>query len=88
MSVREHLIRWIRSEILFDETASITDETVLCPDVLDSLGIVALVDYLEDDLGILIPETDLVAENFVTLADVCALVARRAPASMGSAPGT
>jgi acyl carrier protein len=58
------------------------DRELLTPDyhlidngVLDSMGIFQLVTYLEDHLGVEIPDEELVPDNFESIAAIGRLVA-------------
>ena len=42
-------------------------------DVIDSMGIFQIVSFLEDDLGIVVPDEELVPENFETLEAIARL---------------
>lgn len=44
--------------------------------VLDSFGIIAVIAALEDELGVLVPDEELVPDNFWTLDAIAALVDR------------
>lgn len=55
------------------------DEDLLAQDVIDSLGIVELVAFLESRYGIKVSDDDLLPENFRSVNSVVAFVeARRA----------
>jgi acyl carrier protein len=46
---------------------------------LDSLGLVRLVAFLENDLGIRIEDEELIADNFATLRQIGQLLATKTP---------
>ena len=46
---------------------------------LDSLGLVRLVAFLEDELGIRIEDEELIADNFATLRQIGQLLATKTP---------
>jgi acyl carrier protein len=71
------LLDFIRREFLFDDTAQISDDQELVPDVVDSLGIMDLVDFLEQTYGMEIADDDLVIDNFRTLQTISALIDRQ-----------
>ena len=56
------------------------DSDLLAEEVLDSLSILLLITELEKEYGFTWPEEELKAENFVTVAAICALVERARPA--------
>jgi len=52
------------------------EETLLGSGILDSLGIMRLVVFLEEEFGIAVPETALVPEHFQTVNSLVAFVER------------
>lgn len=48
---------------------------------IDSLAVVRLVAFLETDLGIVIEDEELIAENFATLRSLGELLATKTPAA-------
>ena len=75
MTTTEHVRRFVVEELEFTgEPDELTDEFELLEEgVLDSLGIMALVEYLEAAFDIVIDEDDIVAERFETIASIAAL---------------
>ena len=67
----------IRTQFLFDEDAALGDEDPLFPDVIDSLGVMEVVDFVEETYEVSLSEDDLVADNFKSLAAIGALVDRK-----------
>ena len=60
------------------KAADLTPDTpLLSSGVLDSLGILQLMGFLGDELGIEIGEEDFTMENFETIGSLAAFVARR-----------
>jgi acyl carrier protein len=53
------------------------DEDLLAQDVIDSLGIVELVKFLESQYGISVSDDDLLPENFQSVNSVVAFVEAR-----------
>lgn len=76
MKVPEHVRRFLIDELDFigDEDELTDDYPLLDAGVLDSLGIMTLVEYLEAEFEIVIDEDDVVAERFETIDTVVALV--------------
>ena len=48
-------------------------------DVIDSMGIYQIVSFLEDEYGIVVPDEDLVPENFESLAAIGRLAHANTP---------
>jgi acyl carrier protein len=68
---------FIRRELLYDPDAALADDTVIFPDLIDSLGIMEVVDFLEEHFSIDIGDDELLADNFATLGAMSALIARK-----------
>ncbi|MDQ3933903.1 MAG: acyl carrier protein [Actinomycetota bacterium] len=77
MADTEPLRAFIRRQFLFDESAPLGDDDPLFPDVIDSLGVMEVVDFVEQQYGVSVEEEDLLADNFQTLTAIAALVDRR-----------
>jgi D-alanine--poly(phosphoribitol) ligase subunit 2 len=65
---------FIASEIMLEPEADVTGETVLLGGVMDSLGYMQLVSYLQEQFGIVVEEQEVTPDNFRTVADVERLV--------------
>lgn len=72
MSVREFLRSQVR--IPTEEPAIASDESLLDNGLLDSAGIFQLVTFLEERFGFVIPDEELVPENFDTINSIVAFV--------------
>lgn len=78
MDAGSRIRQFIRAEILFDEDPSaLADDTVLLEGAMDSLGLMQLVAFLEEEFGIEIDEADVTAHHFRTVADIERLVAAK-----------
>ena len=75
MTTKDHVRQFVLDELEYvGEPDDLTDEFELLEEgVLDSLGIMALVEYLEGAFDIVIDEDDIVAERFETIASIAAL---------------
>lgn len=77
--MKERLARYIANELLNQpDLAMSEDQDLLGSGLLDSLRVMSLVHFIEQDLGIDVPPEDVVIENFVSLAAIEAYLARRA----------
>jgi acyl carrier protein len=56
------------------------DTSLLETGILDSLGLLKLVVFLEERFGIAMGDTDLLPENFASVNAICAYVRARQPA--------
>ena len=75
MNPRPRIRRFI-VETFFVEDFS-DDESFLRSSIIDSLGMVELVAYLEKDFGIKIADAELIPDNLDSLARVSAFVERK-----------
>lgn len=76
--IAETLLDYICSELLYDQdTSEMTLDTPLLGNVLDSLGLVNLVGFIEDEFGVTVPEEALIPENFRTINDMVRYVTTR-----------
>ena len=69
MSTIEKLENFLLNEIVVDQNIeSISpDDDLIMQGIIDSLGIMKLVAYLEDTCKIIISDDDLIPENFQTI---------------------
>lgn len=76
--VRDRLLRMIADEIVLDPGSDVTAETdLLLGGLVDSLGVVRIVGWIEDELGVEVDPLDVVLENFQTVAAMVAYIDRR-----------
>jgi acyl carrier protein len=74
MSVRDRVRQFIKDSFLIDEIAD--DDSFLENGILDSLGVLQLVAFVESEFGVHVADTDLVPENFDSVARVAAYAER------------
>ena len=78
MDVATRIRDFIKQEILFeDSNASLTDETPLLEGILDSLALMQLVAFIEEEFGVEIDDAEMTADNFRTVADIGGLVTQK-----------
>lgn len=75
MRVREQLRQFIRDSFLVDEFSD--DESFLGGGLIDSLGILQLVSFVESQYAITVADTDLTPANFDSVSKLAAYVERR-----------
>ena len=75
---KKNIIReYIKTELLFDNASNeLTDEKPLLGDTIDSIGLQALVPFLETKFGISIPDLELIPDNFVNINTIAGLLDR------------
>jgi acyl carrier protein len=75
------LREFIRKQFLFDDEGRLEDEDPLFPDVIDSLGVMEVVSFVEMEYGVEVDEDELLVENFKTLSAMSALIDRKRDAA-------
>jgi acyl carrier protein len=68
---------YLLSEVLLDDSAELTDETPLLSGLLDSIALMDVVAFLEDEFGVALEYGDVDATNFRTVGAIADLVSRR-----------
>ncbi len=70
---------FITTEIMFeDSAASLTAEMPLLGAVMDSLGLMQLIAFLEEEFNVEIDDADVTVDNFRTVGDIERLVTAKA----------
>jgi acyl carrier protein len=65
-------LRWSGSA-----SALTADYPLIQNHVVDSLGLLLLVSYLEDELGVIVADEDLVPDNFATLGKIVTMIDKK-----------
>jgi len=84
LNLRQALKDYISTELLDDAGQIDDDENLLADGMVDSLGMLRLVGFIEETYGIKVPPEDFVIENFRSIVVLDAYLAR---ASAGPAGG-
>ncbi|MEM6640921.1 MAG: acyl carrier protein [Pseudomonadota bacterium] len=71
------LLDYIRTELLDDMDDVATDENLLADGMVDSLGMMRLMDFIEQTFGLAVPPEDLVSSNFRTVDRLVAYLSSR-----------
>jgi len=78
VDVASRIRDFISEEILFeDNSTGLTDETPLLNGVMDSLGLMQLVAFLEEEFDVEIDDADMTADHFRTVNDIEHLVSEK-----------
>ena len=73
--------QYIAENILFEETYPHPDKTsFLGEGIVDSMNVLELVSFVEDNFGISVPDEDIIPENFDSVHNMAQYVARTIPA--------
>jgi acyl carrier protein len=77
--VSDKIRGFIKDELLFETPGmELTDDTLLLEGIIDSLGLMQLVAYLEEEFGTEIGDADITADHFRTISDIEKLVTANA----------
>jgi len=80
----ETIIQYIKNEILNDPNTALTAQDDLLGDgLVDSMGFVRIIAFLEEEYDITIPPTDMVIEYFMNIEAMSNYVASRQTADGG-----
>lgn len=79
MDTRQKVIEFIVNNYLFGDDSRLPADTesLLESGVIDSTGILELIEFLEADLGIPVAEDETVPENLDSIANLTAFVERK-----------
>jgi acyl carrier protein len=78
------LTDFVRNDLLHGRKVALTgDADLLGAGIVDSLGLLRLVAFMEDRFGVRVPDEDVVFENFQSIRAMASYVAQRL-----STPGT
>jgi acyl carrier protein len=73
---------FISEEIMFEDNATeLAEDTPLLSGIMDSLGLLQLVAFLEEEFDVEIDDADMTADHFRTIGDIEALVRSKAAVS-------
>lgn len=88
MPAKEQIRQFILSELIADKKTELNDSVLLIENgIIDSLGIMALIGYLENNFAIEIAGEDLVPENFASIATINDFVALKGSMPAGGLSG-
>ena len=77
MTIGDDLLEFINAEVTLDASTQIAGETdLLLTGLVDSVGVIEIVGWLEDVAGVEIDPIDVVIDNFQTVDRMLALVDR------------
>lgn len=82
------LVEFVRNELLHGRKVALTEDAdLLSAGIIDSLGILRLVAFIEDRFGVKVPDEDVVFENFQSIRAMGNYVSQRAAAPGAAAKG-
>jgi len=82
-SLRDAVTGYIRENFLYErpDYPLQDDDRLLDDGIVDSMGAVELVAFLEERFGIAVPDDEITEDNFGTVAAIAAFVARKRPSA-------
>lgn len=84
MSLREMLKKYIQENLTREKVADIGDmDSLIEHGVLDSLGLLNLMTFIEDQTGIRVPDEEVLLENFETITAIEQTIDRLRAAGLG-----
>ena len=76
--ITERLLKMVNTQVSLDPSVEIMADTdLLLTGLVDSLGVVQIVGWIEDELGIEVDPLDVVLENFQTVERMVAYIDRQ-----------
>jgi acyl carrier protein len=86
MSVEQRVKQFIVENFYVSDEAALTSETSLVTGgYVDSTGMLEVVGFVETEFGVRVADTELVPENFETIARIAAFIARKQPTTTATA---
>ena len=77
MNIEEALIKFVTRELLNSSLEVEADDNLLSDGMVDSMGMLRLVSYIEELMQLTIPHEDLVIENFRTIKAIVKYLEQR-----------
>ena len=77
MDLEETLQHYIRHELLNGQHDLTTDDNLLTDGMVDSIGMVRLIGFIEENFGVEIPPEDFTIENFETIKIITSYLRER-----------
>ena len=83
MSVEERLRRYIMQNFLFteDDAALKNTDSFLEKGIIDSTGILEVIQFLQEEFGVDVKDDEMTPENLDSVARIAAFVARKSKAA-------
>jgi len=76
--ISDRIRDFISAELMFeDSSASLSDDTPLLAGVIDSLGLMQLISFIEEEFDVAIDDAEVTASNFRTVGDIQRLIEQK-----------
>ena len=85
METREAVRNYIVENFLFGDEAPLREDkmSLLDEGIIDSVGVMELVAFLEQDFGLTVDDEDLIPENLDSIYNLTAYITRKRAPSLG-----
>lgn len=77
MTLEQTLLEFIRDELLDDADELTTDDNLLADGMVDSLGMLRMMDHIEQTFGVTVPPEDFTIEHFRSVERLVAYLGAR-----------
>lgn len=81
MDTATNIREYILDELLMGDESSLRDDTPLWGGVIDSVGLMQLITFIEERFAIEVDDEELTSAHFGTVASIAALVDRKVAAA-------
>ena len=76
--ISDRIRDFVSSELMFeDSSAALSDDTPLLSGVIDSLGLMQLISFIEEEFDVAIDDAEVTATNFRTVGDIQRLIEQK-----------
>ena len=76
--ISDRIRDFIATELMFEDTpATLSDDTPLLSGVIDSLGLMQLISFIEEEFDVAIDDAEVTATNFRTVGDIQRLIEQK-----------
>ena len=76
--ISDRIRDFVSSELMFeDSSAALSDDTPLLSGVIDSLGLMQLISFIEEEFDVAIDDAEVTASNFRTVGDIQRLIEQK-----------
>jgi len=70
MLMKQKLVNYIQAELLDSQQTICEDQELLISGLIDSIGVMRLVTYIEHEVGHAVPPQDVTLENFTSVKTI------------------
>ena len=88
MNIEEHIKNFILKNLYFAESSALSDDvSFLAEGIIDSMGALELVTFVESEFGIRVDMSEVVVKNFDSIGKLANFVRRKLATKAQSTPG-